>query len=194
MEFAQQFFSGLDGPASVTFLGILAGAFLLGLLPAGLTYAFRVRDARARLEKHVAAHQRARQESQMLAKRLEQEQTRGSGLEERARREQSERARQLAELARLRDELAAAQAETLSAQVAARDAADRLAALQGRVGTLQAQVQSLKAMQRPQAAPGGFDLDLMANLKTARQRSESLEERVRQLTADNEQLRRELAG
>ena len=66
MEYAQQFFEGLDGPASLTFLGLLFAAFLIGVLPAGLAYVTRVRNVERRLVGYRAALRESRAETEGL--------------------------------------------------------------------------------------------------------------------------------
>lgn len=192
MEYVQQFTQGLDGPASLTFMGLLFVALLIGLLPAGFIYGFRVRDLKRRLAKHVAAHQRVTQERGVLEGQLHRERERATELDQRLRRLGTDRAAQATELTRLRDGVSAAQSEALAAQIEARDRQEEVQALRNKVAGLQGKVQSLQQSARPQPAHTGFDLDLMASLKATKTKLAAMEARVEQLTGDNERLRREL--
>ena len=192
MEFAQQFFTDLDDPASLAFFGLLAGAFLIGLLPSGLSNVSRSRDAKRKLAKHIAAHQRTAQERNVLEGQLEREREKSRENAERLKRLMSDRSAMAAELTQLRASLDGAHSETLAAQIARKENDDYVAGLRGKVAALSAQVQALKAAASPKAAPTGFDLDLIASNKSLRTKAESLEERVASLMEDNEKLRRQL--
>lgn len=194
MEYAQQFIQGLDSPASLTFMGLMLGALLLGMIPAGLTYAFRVRDLKKRLAKHIDAHQRATQERLMLEGQLERHREQVGEAQQRIRQLSGDRATQAADLTQLREELSAAQADALAARVEAADQRSTLEATRNKLAGVQGKLQSLQAANRPQAAPSGFDLDMMASLKTTKTKLAAMEQRVEQLTQDNEKLRRELAS
>lgn len=191
MELATQFIEGLDGPASMTFLGLLLAAFLIGLLPAGLTYAFRIRDLKRRAGKHIEAHQRVSQERSVAENQLAREVERAAVFRSRLQQMSGERAQQEAELTKLRGELGAAQAEALANKIEAGKNEEYVQSLRGKVAALSSQVQSLKQSARPKAPQTSFDMDLLSTLQTARNKVESLEKRVAKLTADNEQLRRE---
>jgi len=191
MEFATQFIEGLDGPASMTFLGLLLAAFLIGLLPAGLTYAFRIRDLKRRATKHIEAHQVVRQERNVLENQLAREKEHVSTFRTRLQQISGERAQQEAQLNHLRADLAAAQAEALANKIESGKSEEYLQGLRGKVAALSSQVQSLKQSARPKAPAPAFDMDMLSTLQTARNKVESLEKRVAKLTADNEQLRKE---
>ncbi|MFK8055349.1 MAG: hypothetical protein AB8F78_04430 [Saprospiraceae bacterium] len=193
MEFASQFIEGLDGPASMTFLGLLLAAFMIGLLPAGLTYAFRIRDLKRRTGKHIDAHQRVTQERNVLENQLTREKEQVATFRTRLQQLSGERARQEAELVQVRAELGAAQAEVITSKIEASKNDEYLQSLRGKVAAYSSQVQSLKQAARPKAAPTSFDMDTLSTLQTARNKVESLEKRVTKLTADNEQLRKERA-
>ena len=191
MELATQFIEGLDGPASMTFLGLLLAAFLIGLLPAGLTYAFRIRDLKRRASKHIEAHQRVTQERNVLENQLIREKEQIDTFRSRLQQLSGERARQEAELTHVRTDLGAAQAEALANKIEASKNDEYLQSLRGKVAALSSQVQSLKQSARPKAPQTSFDMDMLSTLQTARNKVESLEKRVAKLTADNEQLRKE---
>ena len=191
MELATQFIEGLDGPASMTFLGLLLAAFLLGLLPAGLTYAFRIRDLKRRTGKHIDAHQRVTQERNVLENQLEREKDQTVNFRTRLQQLSGERARQEAELTQLRAELGAAQAEALTNKIEVGKNEEYLQSLRGKVAALSSQVQMLKQAARPKPAPNAFDVNTLSSLQTARNKVEGLEKRVAKLTADNEMLRKE---
>jgi len=191
MELATQFIEGLDGPASMTFLGLLLAAFLIGLLPAGLTYAFRIRDLKRRTGKHINAHQRVTQERNVLENQLEREKEQKLTFRSRLQQMSGERARQEAELTQIRAELGAAQAEALANKIEAGKNEEYLQSLRGKVAALSSQVQSLKQITRPKPAPSAFDMDTLSSLQTARNKVAGLEKRVAKLTADNEMLRKE---
>lgn len=193
MEYASQFIQGLDGPASLTFLGLLFVAFLIGLLPAGLTYAFRIRDMKKRMLQHVEAHRQLIIERELLEGQLLREQTKVEETLGRLKKTMSDRAAQEAELTRLRKDFDSVCAESMVAQITTRERDETIASLKNKIASLQGQISSLRSAARPQSAPSSFDLDVMASLKTARTKLASLEERVKQLTADNELLRRERA-
>jgi len=190
MEYANQFFQGLDGPASLTFLGIVTAFFLLGLLPAGLTYAFRVRDIKKRLAKHIAAHQNTLQERNMLEGQLGREQERSEGYLQRLRNSSTDRASQETSLADMRKDLDLARGAQLTAEVSMREAEDTISALQNKVASLHGQVSDLRSKARPRAQPQFFDSELRATLKHQRAKIETLEARISELMEDNEVLRR----
>ncbi len=196
MELARQFFEGLDGPASLTFLGILVTAFLLGVVPSGFAYMFQVRDLRRRLNNHARAHQTTAQERNLLNGQLERQQTELSTATERIRRQSTERAQLDQALLQARKELDRLQAELLASRIESTEAARHVEAIQSKMSTVTAQLQSLRQSDRPRMAPavGAFDLDTLASLKAARTRADSLEMKVNQLTSDNELLRRQLAS
>ncbi len=189
MEYASEFFYGLDGAASLTFLGLLLGALLIGLIPGGLTYAFRVRDLQKRLAKHIDAHQVTRQERDILQGQLERERTKVQDLSVRLRQNLSSSAGQGVELTQVKRELDIAREEALAAQISMRDREASLQKLKNKVASLQGQVAMLRTSSRPQPAPSAFDLDMIASLKTTRTKLKAMEQRVRELTADNEKLR-----
>jgi len=191
MEFASQFIEGLDGPASMTFLGLVLAAFLIGLLPAGLTYAFRIRDLKRRAGKHIDAHHRVMQERSVLENQLAREKEQLATFRTRLQQLSNERARQQAELTQVRAELGAAQAEALANKIEAGKSEEYLQSLRGKVAAYSSQVQALKQAARPKAPASSFDMDVMSTLQTARNTVDSLEKRVAKLTADNETLRKE---
>jgi regulator of replication initiation timing len=193
MELATQFIEGLDGPASMTFLGLLLAAFLIGLLPAGLTYAFRIRDLKRRTNKHIDAHKHVTQERNVLENQVKREQEQVATFRQRLQQLNSDRARQEAELTQLRAELGASQAEALTNKVEAVKNEEYLQSLRGKVAAMSSQIQSYKQMARPKPAPNAFDVDTLSSLQTARNKVASLEKRVAKLTADNEMLRKERA-
>ncbi len=193
MSVAEQFFNGLDGEASLVFLGLLACAFLIGLLPAGLTYLVRVRGVQGRLTKHVAAHQRVAQELQLVSGKLEREQVKSREYAERLRTLMAEGTRHQADLQRVNEQAQRAQAEVLELTSERTRQEDHTLGLRNRVATLTAELQTIKSRNRPQAAPTAFDAETLASLKAMRTKAKGLEERVSQLASDNERLRRERA-
>jgi chromosome segregation ATPase len=193
MEYTSAFFEGLDGEASMAFLGLLLGAFLIGLIPPGLTYAFRIRDLRRRLSKHVHAHQEVVRDRNVLEKKLERSEEQLAAFRSRLKSVGSDRAQQLSQLNVVQQELEQARAETLAAQIEASKNEEYLQNLRGKVAALSAQIQSLKQAAQPKSPPTTFDMNAMSSLQTARAKVQALEDRVSQLTADNEKLRRELA-
>ena len=197
MELAQQFFSGLDGPASLTFLGLLATAFLIGLLPPGLMYLARLRRAERRITRLGDALERVTGERDGFSADLAGVRAEAADLDQRLRSSVNARAALQSDLARLREEAAASGAKVMAAEAEAREREASLAALQGRNATLTAQVQSLKSSARQARAgaiPSVFDADVMASLSRERARGDALEERITRLTADNEELRAQLTG
>ena len=201
MQYAQQFFEGLDGPASLTFLGLLFAAFLIGVLPAGLAYATRVREVKRRLIRYRAALETAEATAADLRDRLAAAERSVAGrdarlaeADDRLRRVTAERQSAALESTRLRDEVDQLRGSQLAAQIEAKENAEEAQLLRGRIDALSAQVQGLKQASRAQPTPAGaFDLNMVASLKAARTKAERLEERLRQVTADNETLRRQLS-
>ncbi len=200
MTFAQQFFEGLDGPASLTFLGLLFAAFLIGGLPAGLAYAFRVRDIKKRLLKHMSALETTLAERDQL--RLEVAKHRDEDapalvqandeLQQRLRQMTADRQRVSAELNRALEEKEALAGENIATRVESQQNDQYVQTLRERVATLSAQVQSLRAQDRPRPMPpaGAFDVNVVASLHAAKIRATELESRLNQVMADNEMLRR----
>ena len=202
MTYAQQFFDGLTGPASLTFLGLLLVAFLLGALPTSFAYATRARRLRRRLGRREAALAEARTTAtdlrQTLAARdetLAHDAAELASLRQRLRQAGTDRQNTAAEATRLRDEVEALRGSQLAAQIEARGNADEAQVLRGRLDALNAQLQSLRQSSRAQTRPpaGAFDVDTLASLQAARRRAEGLEARLAQVTADNEALRRQLS-
>ena len=195
MTSAQQFFEGLDGPASLTFLGLLFAAFLLGVLPAGLAYAFRVRDAKKKIVRHVEALQKVLAERDQLRVELEGVRTDNADLSSRLRELAAQHQRLVAEHDRVRDRADKLAAEQLGTQIEQSEAEQQMKALRDRLATMSAQVQSLRQLSRPRPTPpaGAFDVDTLASLRAAKTRAEGLEHRLKQMIADNEALRRQLA-
>ncbi len=204
MTFAQQFFEGLDGPASLTFMGLLFAAFLIGGLPAGLAYAFRVRDTKKRLRKHMDAleatlaerDQLRAQFAEQVTERVPALQKANEDLQQRLRQITADRQRISAELTRALADKEALAGENIATRVEAKQNDDYVQTLRERLATLSAQVQSLRAQDRPRPAPpaGAFDVDTLASLRAAKTRAAELESRLNQVMADNEKLRRRPAA
>lgn len=196
MEYAQQFFEGLDEPASLTFLGLLATAFLIGLLPAGLMYLARLRRAERRVDRLVDALAQLKDERDALVADLAGSKAKADDLDQRLRSSVNARTALQSDLSRLRDESSTAAREALRAEAEARDREQALESLRNRNATLTAQVQSLKNSARNSrpTIPTVFDADVMSSLSRERARADALEARIEQLTADNEELRAHLSG
>ena len=198
MDFARHFFEGLDGPASLTFLGILVTAFLIGIVPAGFAYTVRLGQLRRRLANHTRAHQTTAQERNLLAGQLERVRADLDEANTRLRRSTGERARHEQSLGQERAAREALEAEVLAARIEATEFARQLAHTRNQLATVSAQLQSARQSERPRppSAPplGAFDVDTLASLRAARTRAESLEARLQQVLADNESLRRQLAS
>ena len=202
MQYAQPFFEGLTGPASLTFLGLLLIAFLIGALPPSFAYAARVGKLRRRIARRDEALAAARTELGELERvRAEGERTlqlreaEATELKERLRRVSVERQASASEGTRLREELEDLRGSQLGAQIEAQANAEEVQVLRGRIDALQAQVQSLRQAARAQQSPsaGAFDVNTLASLRAARTKAETLEARLAQVTADNEALRRQLS-
>lgn len=197
MELAQQFFSGLDGPASLTFLGLLAAAFLIGLLPAGLMYLTRLRRAERRIARLADALETVTAEREALRTELSELTEAHDELDRRLRTSAASRSQLQTELAKLREERDASGVRALTAEAEAREREDLVESLRNRNATLTAQVQSLKNSAhnaRAASVPSVFDADVMASLSRERARTQALEDRITTLTADNERLRARLTG
>ena len=200
MQHAHQFFEGLTGPASLTFLGLLFAAFLIGVLPAGLAYATRVRKLKRGLSaaRETLAHTRtqlseARDEAATQTEALSREREGAAVLQERIRLQNTEHQRHLRELQQERQEAEALRGSRLAAQIEAKENAELVQSLRGRVDALTAQVQGLKQANSARPAPAGaFDVNMAASLRAARTKVEGLERRLDEVTADNERLRSRL--
>lgn len=203
MQHAQHFFEGLTGPASLTFLGLLFAAFLIGVLPAGLAYATRVRKLKRRLarERAALAEQRTRTRAveTQLGERtgaLEEERVASASLRDRIGHKDAQLQRHHRELEQAREEAETLRGTQLATQIEAQENAALVQSLRGRIDALTAQVQGLKQAHKARPAPAGaFDANTVASLRAARSRAEGLEERLNEVMADNERLRgRLLAG
>lgn len=197
MQHAQHFFEGLTGPASLTFLGLLFAAFLIGVLPAGLAYATRVRKLKRRLdaarealaeltERTTATETESTAQGELLAR----ERTAAAALREQLAHKNAQLQRHLLELERAREEAETQVGAHLATQIEAKENAALVQSLRGRIDALSAQVQGLKQAHKARPAPAGaFDLNTVASLRAARARAEGLEERLGEVMADNERLR-----
>ena len=193
MEFVSDFFYGLDAPVSTAFLGILLTAFLIGLLPAGLIYGSRLRDARRKLERHIAQQKRTLQERNMLEGHLERERATTHELQQRLRTAHTASASAQAQLTQTRDALSGAQGEAMAATVELTGLRDHAATLEQDVSLLKAKLQAARNAQRPMAAAPALDANVLASMKASRTKIDHLEARVDELMRDNEDLRRQLA-
>ena len=200
MQNVQYFFEGLTGPASLTFLGLLFGAFLIGVLPAGLAYATRVRKLKRRL---AATRESLSEQRAAVAERDARivEETTVSGkareevtvLKERVRLQNTEQQRLVRELASARAEAEQLGGTQLASQIEAKENAELVEKLRARINVLTAQVQGLQQANNARVTPAAaFDVNMAASLKATRSKMEGLERRLRELTADNERLRSKL--
>ena len=201
MQHAQQFFEGLTGPASLTFLGLLLVAFLIGALPTAFANAARARKLRRRLARRDDALAEARATIDQLTADVERAAaerasvaTETADLRQRLSRAIAERQASGAEVTRLREEGERQRDGQLATQIEAQENAKEVQVLRGRIDALNAQLQGLRQASQARRAPAGaFDVNVVASLQAARTKADALEARLAQVTADNEALRRQLS-
>ena len=195
MQYAQQFFEGLDGPASLTFLGLLFGAFLIGLLPAGFSYAFRVRRIQKHLQQHIKAHQLTQQERNAYQGKFERSQEELADLKAKFDAQRTAFAKTQHESVQLIRERDLNENQLFELKVKMREQDQMIDTLTKKLSAANAQLVGMKAQEKMARQPfSPIDSNTQASLLALKRKVESLEHLVQQLTSDNEMLRRRLAS
>lgn len=192
MENINLFFEGLNNEASIVFIGLLAVAFLIGLIPGGLTYAFRVKDTqrkfgllKTKFNQIQDLNTQLEADNKKLKHKLnnlfsEQQQKNGS-----------------VEQLQIENEQLYIRAQELEAHIHSltqelEDSREYGRSLRAKQASLTAQLHSLKQMHKAPARVDNVDVNLLSSLRASQTKMESLRKQVKQLTDDNESLRRRL--